>query len=413
MKDYASWLATSDVLVGGDYTPPACIHVSGVTTLAHIDKMGIYVQLSEGEHGQGHNGKPVYKHTVGPHYLFYSVPREDSDIRQWGIGSASLEGSELFTYSSAATPDLIPLSSVWYVYTDSKFVDDPGVRSVLGSPLPCAIPSHDRNNPNAFYFQVRIDEPEREIGPKSAYDDYMGGTMATQSREDTGTRLDAFMIGAYREGLDHDLETRNWGSYAKHYGASSAWVVNLQNGGLYGGEGTLQDREPKCKQEKCTCHGEKERAEQGEGTIKVGDEVGVLIDMTGDSRRILFFKNGELYGPGFQDSSNRELDLPERLLFGVQMRYKGQRCTLQPDATPPVEPFVKWKGYREETPKRCHECGKQELSGNRISVCPECHDCFYWKRTRNSNNEIKETKRGHCECLSQSDMERMGMDDDY
>lgn len=125
---------------------------------------------------------------------------------------------------------------------------------------------------------------------------------------------------------------------------------------------------------------------------------------------MLFFKNGKLYGPGFRGG-----DLPERLLFGVQLRYKGQQCTLQPDAVPPVEPFERWEGYQEETPKRCHECGKQELSGNRISICSECHGCFYWRKTRSRGpKEIKEVKKGCCECLSQSDMERMGMDEfDY
>ena len=79
---------------------------------------------------------------------------------------------------------------------------------------------------------------------------------------------------------------------------------------------------------------------QGKDTIKVGDRVGVLIDTEG-AGRVLFFKNGEQFGPGHVGGVNG------RLVLGVHMLYKDQQCTLLPDAEEPAEPFTKWEGYRE------------------------------------------------------------------
>ena len=74
--------------------------------------------------------------------------------------------------------------------------------------------------------------------------------------------------------------------------------------------------------------------------IKVGDRVGKLIDTEGEGR-VLFFKNGQQFGPGFVGG------VSGRLVLGVQMIYKGQQCTLLPDAEEPAEPFTKWEGYHE------------------------------------------------------------------
>ena len=79
---------------------------------------------------------------------------------------------------------------------------------------------------------------------------------------------------------------------------------------------------------------------QGDASIKVGDRVGVLIDTEGEGR-VLFFKNGLQFGPGFVGG------VSGRVLLGVQMYSQGCQCTLLPDAEEPAEPFTKWEGYRE------------------------------------------------------------------
>ena len=74
---------------------------------------------------------------------------------------------------------------------------------------------------------------------------------------------------------------------------------------------------------------------QGMGSIKVGDRVGVLIDTEGEGR-VLFFKNGQQFGPGFVG------DVSGRLVLGVQTYWRECQCTLLPDAEEPAEPFTKW-----------------------------------------------------------------------
>ena len=76
--------------------------------------------------------------------------------------------------------------------------------------------------------------------------------------------LGGIYIGAVREGLDHEI---------KHNYSTNAWFLKLYNGGLCG-------------------NGKNNSDEQGQGTIKVGDRVGVLIDTEGEGR-VLFFKNGQ------------------------------------------------------------------------------------------------------------------------
>ena len=69
--------------------------------------------------------------------------------------------------------------------------------------------------------------------------------------------------------------------------------------------------------------------------------MGVLIDTEGEGR-VLFFKNGEQFGPGFVGG------VRGRLVLGVEMLFEGCQCTLLPDAEEPAEPFTKWGGYCEE-----------------------------------------------------------------
>ena len=68
--------------------------------------------------------------------------------------------------------------------------------------------------------------------------------------------------------------------------------------------------------------------------------MGVLIDTQGEGR-VLFFKNGQQFGPGFVGG------VSGRLVLGVQMYGTGCQVTLLPDAEEPAEPFTKWEGYHE------------------------------------------------------------------
>lgn len=281
-----SWLATSDVLVGGDYKSPLCIEMRGAT-LGHLNdqldfygrpempcaaQMGTYVKQG----GQLHNGKSIFK--FGKYFLFYYKEDKGRDLEFWAIGS-SLENYPrgFYNLSSASSPELILSSDVWKFYSTEGIVNDPGVKATLscGAPLPCPIASHAQNNPTSFYFQVRIE---------NAY--------CAKTREEAMEKLlplekdslNIFMIGAFREDLNHNLKRNNgqWGSYAIHYEKSNAWLLNIQDGGLY--SGSVQKRAPKCKQANCTCHGW-DRKEQGERTVKVGDEMGVLIDVPEQGER--------------------------------------------------------------------------------------------------------------------------------
>ena len=66
----------------------------------------------------------------------------------------------------------------------------------------------------------------------------------------------------------------------------------------------------------------------------------MLIGTEGEGR-VLFFKNGEQFGPGFVGG------VSGRLVLGVHTAGEGQQCTQLPDAEEPAEPFTKWEGYRE------------------------------------------------------------------
>ena len=130
-----------------------------------------------------------------------------------------------------------------------------------------------------FYFELRIDSGS-------------GGSDGD---------LRGFYIGAVRQGIDHN------GNHAKSNGA---WYMHMYGGNLYG-------------------NGKEQSDSQGKGSIEVGDRVGVLIDTEGDGR-VVFFKNGKKFGPGFRGG------VKGKLLLGVQTRWEGQQCTLLPDATVPT-----------------------------------------------------------------------------
>jgi hypothetical protein len=66
---------------------------------------------------------------------------------------------------------------------------------------------------------------------------------------------------------------------------------------------------------------------------------------------VLFFKNREQYGPGFQGNGGDSGELSiagEELVLAVEMGSKDCQFTLIPDAVAPEEPFVRWAGYRED-----------------------------------------------------------------
>jgi len=130
---------------------------------------------------------------------------------------------------------------------------------------------------------------------------------------DSGMNLDGnlvgCMIGAVRDGLDYENNNKY---------SNDAWLLYMHDGSLWGNSKRASD-------------------EQGEGTLKVGDRVGVLIDTEGGGR-VLFFKNGQQFGPGFVGGVSG-------LVLGVHMYFKGCQVTLLPDAEEPAEPFTKWEGY--------------------------------------------------------------------
>ena len=136
-----------------------------------------------------------------------------------------------------------------------------------------------------FYFELRIDS---------------GGGSDGDLRD--------FLIGAVRQGIDHNED---------HYDSNDAWYLNMIYGSLFG-------------------NGKMNSDEQGRGSIKVGDRVGVLIDTEGDGR-VVFFKNGKKFGPGFSGG------VKGKLLLGVQTYFTGCQVTLLPGATVPTEPFTEWR----------------------------------------------------------------------
>ena len=93
----------------------------------------------------------------------------------------------------------------------------------------------------------------------------------TADNENKGMML---FVGIVKAGLDHDTH---------HCSSNNAWYLDAYKGGLCGNGKSFAD---------------------GQGQLKVGDRVGVLVDMDGgeggDGGSVRFFVNGSEYGSGFK-----------------------------------------------------------------------------------------------------------------
>jgi len=80
--------------------------------------------------------------------------------------------------------------------------------------------------------------------------------------------------------------------------------------------------------------GNGKRHDDKQGKLKVGDRVGVLVDLDGgeggDGGSIRFFVNGSEYGSGFKSG------VVGPVVLGVELSVKGQVVTLLPDAQKPA-----------------------------------------------------------------------------
>ena len=121
-----------------------------------------------------------------------------------------------------------------------------------------------------------------------------------------GARNDmAFMVGMVKTGLDHETD---------HFYTNNAWYLSAYDGGLYG-NGKLRDYQ--------------------QGELKVGDRVGVLVDLDGgeggDGGSVRFFVNGSEYGPGFKSG------VVGPVVLGVELHFINQKLTILPDAEKPAD----------------------------------------------------------------------------
>jgi hypothetical protein len=95
--------------------------------------------------------------------------------------------------------------------------------------------------------------------------------------------------------------------------ATNHWVLRAHDGGRYGYAGQVLDTQ---------------------GKLKVGDRVGVLVDLEEKEGRqggsIQFFVNGVKFGSGFESG------VTGPLVLGVDMAFRGQIVTLLPDAQRPA-----------------------------------------------------------------------------
>jgi hypothetical protein len=139
------------------------------------------------------------------------------------------------------------------------------------------------------------------------------------------------MIGAVRPDVDHN---------GPHQDSDDAYFLYTYSGGLYG-------------------NGKNRSDGRAVGTIKVGDRIGVLVDLGSsaaalprssgrtsqqpgscsrarnkssamDTSSVRFFVNGKEFGPGFRGG------VTGPLVLGVQMDEEGQMVSLMHSAKPPV-----------------------------------------------------------------------------
>merc|ERR1711865_1295477 len=118
------------------------------------------------------------------------------------------------------------------------------------------------------------------------------------------------MVGIVKTGLDHETHQHN-SSMTTH--TNNAWYLYAHDGGLVGNGKNWSDQQ---------------------GKLKVGDRVGVLVDLDGgeggDGGSVRFFVNGSEYGPGFKSG------VTGPVVLGVQLnnlfRQRLSTVTLLPDA---------------------------------------------------------------------------------
>ena len=124
----------------------------------------------------------------------------------------------------------------------------------------------------------------------------------TQDSEDESMY---FYVGMFRPGLDHSSSSRPR--------PGDCWALSGKTGGRYKCNGLTDDRQ---------------------GKLKVGDRVGVLVDLEEKEGRhggsIQFFVNGLKFGSGFESG------VTGPLVPGVRVHHTGQTVTLLLDAQRPA-----------------------------------------------------------------------------
>jgi hypothetical protein len=242
-------------------------------------------------------------------------PLEDDLVLQTAI-SVTLISND-FGFNKASSGMVLSNGSL----TVTQVVE--GVQSMAS----CDVAGEDSFNPDKKYFEVRMDgswESKKENDPLGLYIGVaIKGFDHTQRIEipgRPGKYIKPIPGGVYDKG--------NFGWAEGMEDDTSEWLLGCGEGSLWGqGMGGRQSQHY-----------------QDVGFVE-GDRLGVLVDMQGEvgGGRVLFFKNGELYGPGFQEGVAGRGEL----MFTVRMGRIGHKVTLLPDARMPTEPFTKWKKYRE------------------------------------------------------------------
>jgi hypothetical protein len=136
-------------------------------------------------------------------------------------------------------------------------------------------------------------------------DGVKSGYFEVELTQDTKDKSLNFQVGMFRPGLDH--------SSVVPYEPGDGWALIASSGGRCNYNGVGADRQ---------------------GQLKVGDRVGVLVDLEEKEGRqggsIQFFVNGAKFGSGFESG------VISPLVFGVRMGGEGQNATLLPDAQRPA-----------------------------------------------------------------------------
>ena len=113
------------------------------------------------------------------------------------------------------------------------------------------------------------------------------------------------MVGMVKTGLDHET---------MHCDSNNAWFLDAFDGRR--------------------CGNGKSYGDDVQGKLKVGDRVGVLVDLDGgeggDGGSVRFFVNGSEYGPGFKSG------VVGPVVLGVELFFINQKLTLLPDAERPA-----------------------------------------------------------------------------